>query len=105
MERETAAQTDEGQSEAKTHTPKDLPSGAECAHTDTESLVGNEGLKSESIMNVPSGGFGAISREPGNEKWNTEKYGPAGSDVSKQHVIQWVKYICIHPIRKKAIFY
>ena len=49
----------------KTRTAKDLPSGAECARTDTESLVGNEGLKSESIMNVPSGGFGAISREPG----------------------------------------
>lgn len=40
-----------------------------------------------------------------NKKWNTEKYGPAGSDVSRQHVIQWFKYICIHSIRKKAIFY
>lgn len=33
--------------------------------TPIQSLVGNEGLKSESIMNVPSGHFGAISREPG----------------------------------------
>lgn len=59
------AHTGEGESEAKIHTPKDLPSGTECAHTNTESLVGNEGLKSESIMNVPSGGFEAISRESG----------------------------------------
>lgn len=59
------AQTHERESEAKTHTPKDVPSGAECAHTNTESLVGNEGFKSESIMNVPSGGCGAIPREPG----------------------------------------
>lgn len=40
-----------------------------------------------------------------NEKWNTEMYGPAGSEVSGQHFIQWFKYICIRSIRKQAIFY
>lgn len=62
---DTRARTHEGESQAKAHTLKHLPSGARYAHTSTESLVGNEGLKSESIMNIPSGGSAATSREPG----------------------------------------
>lgn len=76
--------------------------------TNTKSLVGNEGLKSESIMNVLSGRFRAISRDQvldSNEKWSTEMYGTTGSDVSRQHAVHWFKYICIHSVQKRAIFY